>query len=192
MISPKAHFVPTWRRTLQMGALIGAGLTFGYAALFIFYAVMRSSWAIVSAMPPDLNLLGALIANTLALVIASLTIATVFSLFSAVLGVITAATIKALDSRFNPQASVRRAMLIALVATTGIVLGIDFLCQSALGRSLNSLGLETYLFWFGLPGLLQIGAAIVGARALHQTHTNTPVMRNEVLYVAPRSYSGTL
>ena len=109
----------------------------------------------------------------------------------ALLGMGTAAAIKWLYEIFNPNRNIQRAMIIGLGTALGFVLALQFSVQTLLGRPLNDLGIATYLFWFGLPGLLHIGAGALGAWYLQCIVVNVPVVRTEVHYVSPKAYPRT-
>jgi hypothetical protein len=58
-------------------------------------------------------------------------------------------------------------MLIGAVTALALVTLGQLALSLAIGRSLFSLGAATYLFWFGLPGLLHICAGAVGGWRLN-------------------------
>jgi hypothetical protein len=189
MILPKLTQGQTWSRTLQIGAGAGVGLTFAYAAVFALYAICRSSLNIWEMTPPEIGMFGTLAANAVSILLASLATACVLAPLMALLGMGTAAAIKWLDAIFNPNRNILRAMIIGVGAALVFVVIVDFGVQMLMGRSLNSLGVETYLFWFGLPGLVHIGAGAAAAWHLHRTIVNDPVVRREVNYVSPDAYT---
>jgi hypothetical protein len=90
----------------------------------------------------------------------------------ALLGMGTALVINGLLARWNPHHTPGRASLIGLTASLGVValcqLALHLALEAGLGRSLFSLGAATYLFWFGLPGLIQVCAGAVGAWQLNR------------------------
>jgi hypothetical protein len=191
MTKPNVKYNSSWSRTLQTGAVTGIAVTFVYAGVFALYAIVRSSATIAVSMPLDISLIGTLVANAMSIAIASIATATLLSLFTACLGMLTAAVIKELVTLFNPHKSVQRSLFMALVASVAIVLFVDFGIQSLMQRSLNSLGLETYLFWFGFPALVQIGAGVVGAWYLHRSYIKNSLIGEEVHHVSAKAYSRT-
>jgi hypothetical protein len=96
----------------------------------------------------------------------------------ALLGMGTALVINGLLARWNPHHTPGRASLIGLTASLGVValcqLALHLALEAGLGRSLFSLGAATYLFWFGLPGLLHTSAGALGAWQLNLCHTAAP------------------
>lgn len=176
MTKPNVQQNPSWFRTLRTGATTGIVVTSVYAALFALYAILRTSATIAASIPFNMLLLGTLVANAMSIAIVSMAMATLLSVFTACLGMGTAATIRGLDALFNPSKSLQRTMLIGLAATLAIVLIVDFGAQTLLQRSLNSLGVETYLFWFGFPALLHIGAGLLGAWYLHRIDVKNPAI----------------
>ncbi len=190
MTQPKATRAPTFSRTLKFGAGAGIGLTFIYASMFALYAVCRSSLTIGALTPPDISLFGTLAANAASINLASLATASLLALPMALLGMGTAVAIKWFISIFNPNRNSQRAMLIGLAVALGVVLAFQFSMQMLLGRPLNDLGVETYLFWFGLPGVLHMGAGAVGAWYLNHTIANVSVVTREVNHGRPEIYSG--
>jgi hypothetical protein len=157
---------------------MGAGLTFAYALTFALYAVFRSSATIGAVTPPEVDMFGMLAANGASIVIASIATASLLASVMAVLGMSTALIINWLLALWNPHHVSGRAILIGAVAAFAVValcqLGLHLALEAGLGRSLFSLGAETYLFWVGLPGLLHIGAGALGAWRLNLQQTCAP------------------
>jgi hypothetical protein len=166
---------PLWWSVTLTGAVTGAGLTFTYALVFALYAVLRSSFVIWTLIPPEVDTLPTLAANGASIVVASIAAASLLAIAMALLGVGTAMIINWLLAVANSHHTPARAILIGATATIGIValcqLALHLALEAGLGRSLFSLGAETYLFWVGLPGLLHIGAGALGAWRLNLGQT---------------------
>jgi hypothetical protein len=100
----------------------------------------------------------------------------------------TAIALKWLLAVLNPYGASRRALLIGLLVPFGVVVLLQLALQTALNRPLFDLGGATYLFWFGLPGLVYIGASGLGALWLNRqlasganrsTHAARPSMAEQ-------------
>jgi hypothetical protein len=191
MTQRKTNQTPSWQRTIQIGAAAGIALTVAYSSLFAFYAVCRSSLTIAATMSLDSNLFGTLAANATSIGLASTVTALALSPLTALLGIGTASMLKWLNALFNLHNSLPRTMFFGLASALTFVLAIEFVGQWLLGRSLNSLGLETYLFWFGLPGLVHIVAGVIGAWYFHHSIVNIPTVKTGVHYGSQRAYTRT-
>ena len=155
-----AAYSPKTRGSAALGgAAVGAGLTLAYALLFILYAVLRSAITILAVQPSA----ALLAANSISLIIPSLSIAVLVSFFAAGLGALTAVLVRWLLPRFNPRCQPLRAAAIGLGTALGLGLLLQLALQLGTGLSIFSLQPETALFWFGLPGLVYAAAGAVGA-----------------------------
>lgn len=184
MIQPRPTLGLAWRNTIQTGAIIGIGLTLIYTSLFILYAIGRSTLTILAALPLNMSLLGTLVANSTSIAVASYAIALLLAIPMAFLGMGTAFVAKWLDSTFNKEHAPQRALISGFGAALAFVLLFDLSLQWLMGQTLASLGLETYLFWFGLPGLLHIGGGVAAAWYLYHTNNPFPVFRKEAFHVS--------
>jgi hypothetical protein len=162
---------PTWRFIARTGAVAGVGLTFAYALVFALYATLQSSLTIWATTPTEVGRAATLAANGASILVASLAMALLLSTGAALLGSSTAVAINWLLNLLNTAGAPRRAIVIGLATALGVILLYHLALQVALGQPLFSLGVETYLFWFGLPGLIHLGAGAIGARRLNLRRT---------------------
>lgn len=164
-----------WRRVLWRGATLGIGLTYGYTILTALYATLRTSENLWWHTPPEVGRLATITANALSIVLAAVMTGTLLAVVIAVIGASIALLVYWLLRWINPARRMDRALLIgATVAILGALLE-QFALRAALGRPLLSLGVETYLFWFGVPGLIQSGAAAAYAWRLNHLLSPTPL-----------------
>ncbi|MCC6454828.1 MAG: hypothetical protein IT328_07800 [Caldilineaceae bacterium] len=166
---------PTWHRVLQTGAQTAIGLTFAYALAFALYAIVRALPAIWITTPAENHLFGTLVANIASITLASLASALLLAPFTMLLGMATAALIEWLFILFNRQFDSRRALFIGLGAAAGFVFLLQLAVQLTIGQPLYNLSVETYIFWLGLPGLIHIGAGVVGAWFLNRATVSKEV-----------------
>lgn len=183
---------PTWSRVLLTGAAAGFGLAMVYSQLFSCYAIVRSSIEIITISPGDISLGGSLLANAMSIALASTSSALLLGLFTALLGMMTAAAIKLLLRWFNRPHEGGRAILIGVAASLAIILAFQFSLRQLMGQPLANLGAETYLFWLGLPALVHIGAGAFGSwRLNHQIHPHTH-MQTEKHHDKPNLHARTI
>jgi hypothetical protein len=129
------------------------------------------------------SLFGRLVANSASIALASYTTALLLAIPMAFLGMGTAFVAKWLDTIFNEECVPQRALIIGFGVALAIVLLFDLSLQWLVGRTFASLGLETYLFWFGLPGLLHIGGGIMAAWYVYHANNTFLVFRKEAHHV---------
>jgi hypothetical protein len=103
------------------------------------------------------------------------------AVMGALAGMVTAVGLNWLLAVLNPAHTPKRALLIGVGTTLGVVLIIQFALQAALAalqaaqdRPLPSPDMATYLFWFGLPSLIYICAGAVGAWQLNLHRATGP------------------
>jgi hypothetical protein len=154
-----------WLRVARSGAAAGALLTFGYALLFIIYAVVRTSTMILGRVEPGVAV-GVLLANAVTIALAALTWACLLALVTAPIGLLTALALRWLLIRLNPPTRRRAAALGGLLAAL-IVVTLYLVLQPRAGQYLSPAYPASLLFWFGLPGLVYISAAAWGGIQLH-------------------------
>jgi hypothetical protein len=167
-----------WRQVFQTGAGIAIGLTFAYALAFAAYAIFRVSLTVWTMTPTDISLFRSLTASATSITLAAMASALLQSLLTVLLGCATAALIKGLLASLNRQRNGWRAILIGLGSALLFVLVYQLTAQRLMGQPLYNLGVETYTFWFGLPGLIHIGAGIAGAWHLNRQAARKKVASN--------------
>ena len=154
-----------WLHVARSGAAAGAALTFGYALLFIIYALVRTSTLILGRV--ELNVaVGALLANAVTIALAALSWACLLALVTAPIGLLTALALRGLLIWLNPPTRRRAAALGGLLAGL-VVVTLYLLLQPRAGQYLSPAYPASLLFWFGLPGLVYISAAAWGSVQLH-------------------------
>lgn len=146
------------------GALLGVGLAFGYALVFIIYATIRAA-LLPARVPPDAGVLGTVVAYGESLALATLAITVLMAIPAAIIGAISAFIITWLLSILNPQHAPRRAVVIGMVACFALIVIVQLFFQRALGFTLADViaNPETYLLWLGFPSLLFIAAGGVAS-----------------------------
>jgi hypothetical protein len=152
------------RRTLGLGASLGARLALVYGLIFVAVAVVRYGFDL-GAAPPGGSFWSSYTGGAVSLAVASLGITTIMALLTAVLGTVTALCAFAL------YWLVRRGGAGVEPAAIGMSVAIFFvlLLHLALGQmglwTWSSLLDTTYLFWLGIPALVYVMAALVASRA---------------------------
>ncbi len=148
----------TVRGTLFSGLRLGFGLAFLYSAGFLLYAVVRSSWHIVASLPLAEGLVGTLVANVFALVVAVLFFALLFGVVAALLQSITLLLVDGLAQLLLPHWSPIVVAGLGLMVAALLAGALQLLVQRSLGSYFAALWPMGYLFWLGLPSLLFVGA----------------------------------
>lgn len=147
----------TVRGTLLSGVRLGFALAFSYSAGFALYAIIRSSWQIAASLPLAEGLLGTLVANAFALVVAVLFFALLFGTGAALLQSITLLLVYGLARLLSAHRSSLVVAGLGLI-TAGLVAGLlQLLVQRSVGSYFAALWPMGYLFWLGLPSLLFVG-----------------------------------
>ena len=183
---------PSWSRVLWTGAATGFVLSLLYSQMFACYAIVRSSLELIATFPGENSLGGSLLANAMAIALATTSSGLLLGLFTALLGLATAAAIKLLLDWFNGQHENGRALLIGITASLGIILIFQFSLRQLIGQPLATLGVETYLFWLGLPAIMHIGAAVVGAWQLNHLNHPTTHIQTEKRHDKPKLHARTI
>jgi hypothetical protein len=173
---------PRWTTVTLVGGTTGVALAALYAQAFAIYATLRASMTIVIEMPPDSFMFGTLIANAASILLAAIAATLIVSLITAILGAFTALAVFGVNSWFNRPRAARRATFIGFGVALAVVLTFQLVVQRMMGQPLTALGIQTYLFWLGLPAILHLGAGTVGARYLNHISGRSPTTHNEVRY----------
>ncbi len=155
---------PSWGVVVRQGAITGAQTSFSYAAVFSVYTVVRAAISVAQAAPADAW------STTLALGVTLIYLAAVWGILMAIpaacLGALTAALIKLVQrmpvARRNPRAATNWGRLVALVVWPLLYLGLHQLLR----QRIAPVYLETFMFWYFLPGLIYLVIAGAAARRL--------------------------
>jgi hypothetical protein len=102
---------PSWAYGSLGGAALAVGLAFAYAALFTFYATIRSS-VLVIRVRPDAVVPGTIVAYFFTLAVLALVIAAMMAVPAGLVGLVTAPILKHVGASFNASRSEGRAMKI--------------------------------------------------------------------------------
>lgn len=174
MQGQQPYLSSSWPKTLRGAAAVGAALTLVYAQAFTVYAIMRSSLTISATDYIGAPMLPTLVANATTILLASASTALALCLLTAPLGMITGAAIKATLAWLNHGHSAGRSLWIGFAAALAVVVSLQFALGQAFHTPVTTFGAETYLFWFGLPGLLHICAGMAGAWYLNRQAVSLP------------------
>lgn len=145
------------RGTAWSGVRLGFGLVGGYSLLFLVYAIIRSSLQIMTSLSAREGLVGTLIANAFALLMAVLGFALLFGVIAAIAECVLLLIIYGLSALLNPGHLQGRAAWIGLLVTASPALALVIFVQQQLGIYFVALWPMGFLFWLGLPCLLLIG-----------------------------------
>jgi len=155
------------RSAAARGGLAGAGLVFGYAAIFLVYAVLRSSLTLFQSLDGG-NLALTLVAYSASLALPALVFACLIAPFAALVGGGTGLLMSWLSARLNPAGVPARAIWIGSGAALGLALAGLLALRLGLGLSAVRLTWPTYLFWLGVPGAIYIIAGGAGGWLLNK------------------------
>ena len=164
----------SWPKSLWAAAAVGAAVTLVYAQAFTVYAIMRSSLAISATDYSGAPLLPTLVANATTILLASAASALALCLLTAPLGMITGAAIKATLAWLNQSHSAIRSLWIGFAAALAVAFALQIVLGQLFHTPVTAFGVETYLFWFGLPALLHVCAGVAGAWYLNRQSATLP------------------
>ncbi|HRW09867.1 MAG TPA: hypothetical protein P5121_32420 [Caldilineaceae bacterium] len=150
----------TVRGTLFSGLRLGLALALAYSAGFAFYAIVRSSWQIVASLSLAEGLIGTLMANAFALVVAVLFFALLLGTVAALLQSITLLLVDGLARLLFAQRSPIVMAGLGLVVAGVLAGALQLLVQRSLGSYFVALWPTGYFFWLGLPSLLFVAATV--------------------------------
>lgn len=160
------HVKPTWGRIMWYGAELGVAFAFGYALVFIVYAMARATIDLLATPQIDAGWLNIAIATWLSLAVPALLLAALFAPFVALIGALTALGVHAILSARN--ASPRQAVTIGVGTCAVIAFALVALLTLGTGFTWSPAIIETWMFWLVLPLLSYIVAGGVGAWMLYQ------------------------
>jgi hypothetical protein len=147
-----------WRPAARVGAGIGVKMTLLYAAIFILYAVVRSTLALLAWPSPDAGTAGTVLATASSLTIAAISVTLLVLPISALAGLVASLLVYWLQPRTESQQTPAKRPIarFAVAALTALI--VQAILLPAVGLHLYTYQAETYIFWFGLPALLYVGA----------------------------------
>lgn len=154
----------TWRGSAWDGAKTGVGLTVAYAVVYTLYAFVRLSLSIQGAMPSG-DWWQTAAASGITFVVGAIFFTVIASVIAALLGALTMMAIRRLLLSFNQALSPRKAVVIGFLVGIVVWLSLTIILQVLTDSRFTPEFLDTYLFWFGFPGLVYVAASsIVGWR----------------------------
>jgi hypothetical protein len=156
--------MPTWGQVARQGAVIGAQTAFSYAAVFGLVAVARAALTVHEVAPADLWLTAAAIGITLGYLVVFWSL--LLALPAMLLGMATALIVKAVQlipaTRRTPRRAMLTGRLIALTVWPLLYVGL----YALLRQRIAPVYLETFLFWYFMPGLIYLVLTGYAARRL--------------------------
>jgi hypothetical protein len=183
---------PTIGRCARAGVRVGVRAALAYAALFIIYAIVRSSGAIAGAGEIDAGVLPTMAGNALSLVFAATSITTLILVPVSILGALTGVLCYGIHRipRWRNYSYVGSA---AGVAAAALLLGgIGLSASDLMGGSMREHSPETWWFWFGLPGLIWITmAGVIGRDLVARNDSSANINRFEQDHGTDRSAART-
>ena len=155
------------KKVAYAGSKIGIAGVFGYSALVMLYAIIRSSITIYHIMPSGQRttiLLQNGISITYTIAVFSILMALLSSLSGAMAGVI----LKKALQYFNPNFIKRKAIVISCI-TAFAILAIMYLLMYALLKNWITFNyIESFSFWFLMPAVLFFGVCVIGGSKLNK------------------------
>ena len=148
------------------GAKIAIAGVFGYAALVMLYAIIRSSITIYNIMPYG-EASNILLLNGFSIAYSISIFSILMALLSSLSGAIAAVILKKALQHFNPNFIKRKAIVIICI-TAFTILTIMYLLMYALLKNWMTFNyMETFAFWFLLPAIIFFIVCIVGGIKLN-------------------------
>lgn len=155
------------KKVAYAGSKIAIAGFFGYSALRMLYAIIRSSITIYHIMPSGQRttiLLQNGISITYTIAVFSILMAFLSSLSGAMAGVI----LKKALQYFNPNFIKRNAIVISCI-TAFAILAIMYLLMYALLKNWITFNyIESFSFWFLMPAVLFFGVCVIGGSKLNK------------------------
>jgi hypothetical protein len=149
-----------WRRVARSGAGIGVKMTLLYAIVFVLYAVVRSTIALLRWPSPDEGTAATVLATAASLIVAATSITLLALPISAFAGLVTSLVVYWLRPQWRHWSTGRP--LTGFAAATVIVLLVQIALLPVIGLTTFRLQAATYIFWLGLPAIIYIGAIGLG------------------------------
>jgi hypothetical protein len=160
----KAHTVRIgWGRTAWYGAEACVALAFLYALVFIGYAIVRSTLAIVATSSVATGLVGTLIATWAGLALPALVCAALAAIPAALIGALSALSVRALLTLGNATPTPRRAAASGIVVCLAVSLALLALLTQGLGVTWTPATAATLTFWLLAPLVIYSTVGVVAS-----------------------------
>jgi hypothetical protein len=143
-----------WGRTAWYGAEACVALAFLYTLVFIAYAIMRATLAIMATPDIDAGLAGTLIATWVGLALPALVIAALAVIPVALIGALTALAIRALFALGGAIPPPRRAVAGGIAVCFAISIALLALLWQGMGVTWAPATAATLTFWLLVPLVL--------------------------------------
>ena len=148
------------------GAKIAIAGVFGYAALVMLYAIIRSSITIYHIMPSGQRTT-ILLQNGISIAYSVAVFSILMALLSSLSGAIAGVILKKALQYFNPNFIKRKAIVIICI-TAFTILTIMYLLMYALLKNWMTFNyIETFAFWFLMPAVIFFTVCILGGIKLN-------------------------
>src|SRR3954468_10637703 len=152
-----------WGRTAWYGAEACVALTFLYTLVFIGYAIVRSTLAILATPEIDAGLTATLIATWAGLALPALVVAALAAIPVALIGALTALAIRVLLALGSATPTPRRAGASGLAVCVVVSLALLALLTQGMGVSWTPASAATLTFWLVTPLVLYSIAGTVAS-----------------------------
>jgi len=141
-------------QAVKLGALLGFCAALVYGILFVVYGIARTSLVILSS--PANELLPTLLANSLSVLIGAMFFAVVFGLFAALFQALTLTLIFFVHKAVAAYNLPRKGELVGLVVAVILFAGLLLLFQGSPRILFQVFWNQSFVFWFGLPGMIYL------------------------------------
>jgi hypothetical protein len=152
-----------WGRTAWYGAEACVALAFVYTLVFIGYAIVRATFAILATPEIDAGLAATLIATWAGLALPALVVAALAAIPAALIGALTALAIRALLALGDVTPTPRRAGASGLAVCLVVSLALLALLTQAMGVTWTPATAATLTFWLVAPLVLYVIAGTVAS-----------------------------
>jgi hypothetical protein len=152
-----------WGRTAWYGAEACVALAFLYTLVFIGYAIVRATLAILTTPDIDAGLAGTLIATWAGLALPALVIAALAAIPAALIGALSALAVRALLALGSATPTPRRAVASGLAVCLVVSLALLALVMQGMGVTWTPATAATLTFWLVAPLVLYSIAGTVAS-----------------------------
>jgi hypothetical protein len=142
-------------RPLLRGAEAGLMLALLYALLFVIYAIIRSTIAIVAAAPRQVG--QGLAADWASLLVSSIDIVIVIAVPAALFGMLGAFLVDRLLRAISPEVMRPGRALRGVGTGLAVMVLLHIALGTAFGFSIGLVPAGTYWFWLGAPAVIYVG-----------------------------------
>jgi len=141
-------------QAVKLGALLGLCTALMYGALFTVYGIVRTSLVILNS--PANETLPTLLANGLSVLIGAMFFAVVFGLFAALFQALTLTLVFSLQKVVAAYNLPRKGELVGLAVPAILFAGLLLLFQGSPRILFQVFWNQSFVFWFGLPGMIYV------------------------------------